>query len=296
MARPGAEPCVVCEAPLEAAAAIRLARYALVSCGRCASWNMTPRPSPTAQTAFHDSSTYNEHPYLAHRRTNVAAVDRRCAAVFRLIGATLDVRALAGERVLDVGCDTGQFIESAGRQFGIVPVGIDVARIAVEQAKAAGIEAYQTTLEEAPAQLRDLPAVTAIDVIEHVPEPQAFFRALHDRLRPGGVAYVETPNMDSTVYRIGRAIAGTTGRPAGTLERLFPQEHIQYFSREGLERIAAACGLVVRQHGSRLMPISEIAVGWTQRAAIGTLQRLDHLFGENILRWAILQRPGADRS
>ena len=201
----------------------------------------------------------------------------------------LGLASLRRQRVLDIGCDTGQFITSAARQFGIVPVGLDVAHLAIEQARAAGVDAYHCTLEEAPASLRDFPVIMAIDVIEPVADPDRFCRAIADRLRPGGVAYIETPNVDSTVYRFGRALcAASGGRPAGTWHRLFPQEHIQYFRRDGLHRVAERAGLQVMMHRSRVLPPAEIAVGRITRTALGALQLLDYVSGEKILRWAIL--------
>jgi 2-polyprenyl-3-methyl-5-hydroxy-6-metoxy-1,4-benzoquinol methylase len=269
-----------------------LRAYRLVPCRDCGTWNIDPRPSAAAQAALHDSDVYHEHPYLTHRRTSVSARDRRCAAIFKRLGMFLDLASLRDQRVLDIGCDTGQFISSAARQFGIVPVGLDVAHLAIVQARSAGVDAYHCTVEEAPASLRDFPVIMAIDVIEHVPDPDRFCRAIADRLRPGGVAYIETPNVDSTVYRFGRALcAASGGRPASTWHRLFPQEHIQYFRRDGLRRVAERAGLRVLMHESRVLPPAEIAVGRITRTALGALQLLDYVSGEKILRWAILGFP-----
>jgi 2-polyprenyl-3-methyl-5-hydroxy-6-metoxy-1,4-benzoquinol methylase len=286
------ELCVVCGGNLEDHAAVRLDHYGLFLCQECRTWNVAPRPDDAAQRSFHDSDAYHEHPYLEHRRANVAAGDRRCASIFERAGQFTDLVALRGNRVLDIGCDTGQFICSAARQFGILPVGIDVARLAVEQARSAGVEAYHCTLEQAPAHLQDFPLITAIDVIEHVSSPRSFFLSLLDRLRPGGIVYVETPNVDSSVYRLGRILGALTGgRPATSLRRLFPPEHIQYYSREGLDRLARSCGLRVLSQESRLLPAPEIAVEQITRLALGALQYVDYISGEKLLRWAVLQRP-----
>jgi 2-polyprenyl-3-methyl-5-hydroxy-6-metoxy-1,4-benzoquinol methylase len=291
---PAAAHCVVCEATIGTRAVVRLARYGLIVCQGCGTWNISPRPDAAAQTAHHDSAEYDDHPYLEHRRRNLAALDRRSAAIVGRVAPYLDLSRLRGQRVLDVGCDTGQFVMSIARQYGVVPVGLDVARRAVASAKAAGLEAYHCTLEQAPANVSDFPLITAIDVIEHVPDVPGFFRELAARLRPGGVAYVETPNVESTVYRVGRALAALTGgHPAGVCERLFPAEHIQYFLPAGIDRIAQRSGLTVVEQGSRELPLSEIAVGWAQRMAIGALQTADAITHEHLLRWAVLQRPAS---
>ncbi len=284
--------CVICGGALEATPAVRLARYSLVRCVECRTWNMTPRPTPQAQSEFHDSDTYYDHPYLEHRRRNTPAIDRRCADVFRRLSPFVNVASLRGQRMLDIGCDIGQFVASAARQFGVVPVGVDVAQLAIKEAQAAGVEAYACTLEDAPPSVTDFPVITAIDLIEHVADPADFCRALKGRLRPGGVAYVETPNVWSAVYRFGRALgAATGGHPAGVLARLFPPEHLQYFSRDGLKRLADGAGLEVLTQDSRVLPAAEIAVGLTTRIGLGAMQLADYLGGEKILRWAVLRRP-----
>jgi 2-polyprenyl-3-methyl-5-hydroxy-6-metoxy-1,4-benzoquinol methylase len=283
--------CVACNGALDSTPAIRVESFLMFACRDCGTWTVLPRPTAQMQSALHDREEYDLRPYLAHRRSALAALDRRCAAIFARIGEFTDLARLKGERVLDIGCDTGLFIACAASQFGISPVGADVARRAVVEAKARGVEAYLCTLEDAPSELRGFAVMTAIDVIEHVAEPQGFFTAMRERLRPGGVAYVETPNVDSLVYRVGRMLCGPTGaHPAAFFRRLFPQEHIQYYSAEGIDRVAKVCGLCVAGQGSRKLPAGEIAAGAITRLGVSLLQSGDSLSGKRLLRWAVLQR------
>jgi len=289
---PAKESCAICSGGLLAGPAVRIEDFQLLICQACGSWTAVPRPTALAQHSFHDSDSYFDHPYLEHRRANPALGDRRCAAIFGRIGRALSLVELRDQRVMDIGCDTGEFILSAARQFRIQPVGLDVARRAVARAQAAGVEAYHCSLEDAPSHLTGLAAITAIDVIEHVADPQSFFRAAYARLRPGGVVYAETPNVDSWVYQLGRKLCGWTGsRPLATFQRLFPQEHIQYFSKRGFALLADACGFELACLESRILPLEEIAVGSVTRLALGALQGLDSLTGDRVLRWAILRRP-----
>jgi 2-polyprenyl-3-methyl-5-hydroxy-6-metoxy-1,4-benzoquinol methylase len=285
------ERCVACAGELEARPAIRIREFQMFRCRECATWTAMPRPSAAQQSAFHDSGEYFGHPYLAHRRAEIAAIDRRCAAIYQRLGEFTDLAALRGQRALDIGCDTGQFIASAAQQFGIVPAGVDVAHRAVEQAAAAGVEAYCCTLEDAPPSLDGFPVITAIDLIEHVAAPREFFESVRARLRGGGVAYVETPNVESPVYRVGRALCRLSGaHPEAFFRRLFPVEHIQYFSADGLARLAKASGLRLAAQGSRSLPAAEIAVGAVTRAGVSVLQATGTVTREYLLRWAILQK------
>ena len=117
---------------------------------------------------------------------------------------------------------------------------------------------------------------------------------MHDRLRPGGVAFVETPNTGSTIYRAGRVLGGVTGgSPKGVMRRLFPPEHVQYFSRRGIELAADRAGLRVVAAGTRRLPMSDIAVGLPLRLVLGAMQLPDAVLGQGALRWALLRRPAA---
>lgn len=287
------ETCVICCSELGASPRVQIGQFRLMECPVCGSWTGLPRPDPTAQHEFHDTATYFEHPYLQLRRANLRAIDRRCKLIFSHIAEVQDLSQLKGQRLLDVGCDTGQFLLSAARLMSVLPVGVDVSQQAISDAKANGIEAYVGTVEEILSKIGTFKIVTAIDLIEHLPNPVSFFQGLSRLLQPGGIAYVESPNQLSAVYSVGRVLCGLTGaRPREVFERLFPSEHIQYFSPAGLTKISDSFGLKVIQEGSKSMPASEIAVGTLIRAGLAVLQGLDHLYGHKILTWALLQRSG----
>ena len=284
--------CVVCGHALDGAGQVRTASVHLYRCAECEAWSSHPRVEASRQAARHDSEQYFEHPYLRRRREQFERADARCREVFERLSCAVDIGSLRGQRLLDVGCDTGQFLACAARRFGIRPVGVDVAARAVEIAAAAGIEAYHTTMEDAPARLAGFPVITAIDVIEHVADPARFLRDIRGRLAGGGAAYVETPNIRSAVYSLGRALCGVArGRPEAVFRRLFPPEHVQYFTAASLRRLAADAGLEMVRLGRRTLPTRDIAVGLPVRAALGLIQAADRLAGREILIWAVLRAP-----
>ena len=284
--------CAACGSPFRGSMKVRLANSRLMECAVCRVWLYVPRPCSMEQVAIHDSVDYFEHPYFGLRRTAQLAIDRRCRWVFQRIAAAQHPDSLRGQRLLDVGCDTGAFLLSAARQFGVVPVGIDVARKAVEVASSGGIEVYRATIENAPESLQDFPVVTAVDLIEHVADPRGFLREIRRRLRPGGAVYLETPNICSAVYRTGRLLCNMTGgRPWRTFERLFPPQHIQYFTMASLRRMAVDSGLEVVQIDNRMLPWDDIAAPISVRIAMAALQAADGLTGDRILICAVLRRP-----
>ncbi len=258
----------------------------------CSSWTYFPRPDAVTQAAIHDTADYFDHPYFQQRRSAPARVDQRCRQVFQQIGRGLDLTQLRGDRLLDVGCDTGAFLTSAARQFAVQPVGVDVSARAVAIAQQQGIAAYHTDLEHAPDELQDFAIITAIDVIEHVVNPRHLLETIFSRLRPGGVAYLETPNIESSVYQVGRSLSNFTGgHPAGLCERLFPAQHIQYFTDRSFQTLIQDCGFELVQLQKRVLPVPDIATSWVVQVGLAPLQLSDRLFGNEILICALLRKP-----
>ena len=288
--------CAVCGAPLQSsssAVVVRLERSRLVRCASCGSWTYFPRLTADAQAGLHKAEAYFEHPYFRHRRRSTGPLRRRCREVFTRLADGANLRTLEGERLLDVGCDTGAFLKASAEMFGVLPVGVDVSEAAVDEAKRKGIEAYRASLETAPAHLSNLAAITAIDVIEHVASPWAFLEAVYERLRPSGVVYLETPNVASSVYRVGRVLCRMShGHPRAFFERLFPVQHAQYFTVDSLRMLAQHCGFEVVRLDTRRLPLRDIGTSLIVKAGVAGLQIADRMVpSDRILICALLRRP-----
>jgi SAM-dependent methyltransferase len=237
-----------------------------------------PRPTPEEVVLLHDSETYFAKPYFAQRRGRTEAAERRARRVL----AALPPRPLAGRRLLDVGCDTGDFAAAAARVADLVPCGVDVSVRALDQARAHGVETFHGEIADSPFE--DVALVTAIDVLEHVAEPAALLRAARARLSSDGLIYLETPNAIARIYRLGRALArvpGANHTPA--LQRLFPPEHLQYLTSNGLEGLAARSG--VRPASLFTRRLDEVAGGRALLAGLDALQ----IGGSEILLCAVLE-------
>jgi 2-polyprenyl-3-methyl-5-hydroxy-6-metoxy-1,4-benzoquinol methylase len=283
--------CVVCGSRLTPDPYLTAGKLHLFRCPECHTWSSQPRIDAAAQTAIHDSGEYFEHPYFEGRRLTLRA-QQRCRDVFKRLGATIDIASLYGQPLLDIGCDTGVFLDCARKQFGIVPIGIDVAERSVAAAASAGIEAYRTSIEQAPSHLHGFRAITAVDILEHVVDPLGFLIAVRERLAPGGVLFLETPNIRSAIYRIGRTLCKSLrGRPRWMFERLFPPQHIQYFNVHSLERLARKSGLQVAQIGTRVLPWPDISASIIVRGGVLFVQLADLATQDRKLIWAVLRKP-----
>lgn len=282
--------CVACGVALPDRHVLGREAGGYVACPACRAWTVVPRPDQAALVGIHDDPAYFASPYCALRRENTEGIRRRCRDIFARVGCALDVDALRGERVLDIGCEAGSLLVEATQQYGVVPVGIDIASRPIALARERGIDATQCDIEHAPQAYRDFGLITAVDVIEHVPDPAGFLIEVGRRLRPGGVLYLETPNIHSQIYRIGRLLSHAPGGLARAIvERLFPPEHVQYFTRASLQRLAAAAGLEVVALDSRPIPFAEIATSALVRAGLRVLQALDTAAGTEIILCAVLR-------
>lgn len=101
--------------------------------------------------------------------------------------------------LLDIGCGGGIAAEAFARK-GFSVTGVDASAAAIEVARshaaAAGLDIdYRVCLaRDLLADARRYPVVTALEIIEHVPDQPAFLTSLAALLEPGGVVFVSTLN------------------------------------------------------------------------------------------------------
>lgn len=128
-------------------------------------------------------------------------------------------KPLEGKSVLDFGCGAGLLAEPLAR-LGAKVTAVDAAPECIEvaraHAKGQGLEIdYRAAgVENIDGQF-DL--VTAMEVVEHVADPQHFIDALAKRLAPGGLMILSTPNKTAWSKLLTITLAEGLGQvPKGT--------------------------------------------------------------------------------
>jgi len=113
-----------------------------------------------------------------------------------------------GARLLDVGCGGGDFLASA-RSVGWDVTGIEIDPVAAAIAAAQGIPVIGKPLADAGLAAASFDAVTMNHVIEHLHDPRAALAEIHRILKPDGLLWLSTPNVDSPLRRqLGRIWRG----------------------------------------------------------------------------------------
>jgi SAM-dependent methyltransferase len=122
----------------------------------------------------------------------------RIRAEDRMLGSVRGAR----RSVLDVGCGNGEFLHWA-RRLGWNCYGVELDPEAAAVARARGAEILGSELRELSAAHDGFfDAITLSHVIEHLHDPLAALRHCWRVLKPGGLLWIETPNIDSVGYEI----------------------------------------------------------------------------------------------
>jgi len=103
-------------------------------------------------------------------------------------------RVMPDGRLLDIGCSFGMFLREATTYFTCIGMDVNPEVVAIAAENVPGACFVAGKLPDIPCGSLDV--ITALDVIEHVPDPDAALMAIRNSLRPGGVALVVVPVYD----------------------------------------------------------------------------------------------------
>jgi len=140
-----------------------------------------------------------------------------------------------GYHLLDFGCGVGDFCNYM-KDYGWVAEGVELSEYARKRAIRNGIQVYESI---AQTGIRAYDIISAINVLEHVPNPKEIIEELKSHLSPGGVLVIQVPNDFSQLQEIVKTKA------MGREYWVSAPDHINYFNFDSLVSLLQKCGMEV---------------------------------------------------
>ena len=144
-----------------------------------------------------------------------------CEAKRRQFSNFIDQFALAGKKVIEIGCGRGEFL-SLLSQLPVDACGLEFSEAAVRHCLSSGLKVSQGYPSASTEGFNGAPfdAFFLFMFLEHMPDPNASLQAIRRQLAPGGLGLIEVPNFDMMVRK--------------NLFSEFISDHLLYFSQETL--------------------------------------------------------------
>lgn len=296
--------CGFCGADTTRPVCVRPDGLRVVECLICGLAYVNPRPLPEVVARIYDDAYFGRVPAANGR---FGYVDYTEEAQSWLAGAELDRLArhvsLKGQRVLEVGCATGDLLARM-RNLGADVLGLDVSEFAARTARQRhGVEVIAGVIDTPELDGRQFDIVIGLEVVEHTFHPVGFVRRVAELVTPGGFAMLSTPN-----YRCARILGENWRGFNGSFE------HLCFLSDDVLSRMGAAAGLEEvtwytlgdgrYQHPGNLSPMQRlrqtvkrlpgVARAWSAWKSVATRRRppyAEHGQGHRLLM--IFTKPAA---
>lgn len=214
--------CPVCEGACRRR--FEYAETAVFRCNECRLLIRWPLPSNESLDAVYQLEYYNPEAEPSRPPSPPEIVRQIADSLEHIVGSW------KAQQVLDFGCGVGVFSKELMSRGASV---IGIERAAVKDLLDHGFPVAASV--EASKNCGPPPSVAVMClVIEHLEDPVATLKELHDALRPGGYIYVETANSDSALARL-------TGR---RWREIVKEEHLVWFNPRNLREACHKAGFV----------------------------------------------------
>lgn len=214
----------------------------VVVCTGCKTLFKIPDDLTNGVAKYYTEGRYTSA-YAIHDGENHAVAMAELREVLKHMLATFGPRR---GKLLDLGCGIGRFMEMA-QSAGFEVAGIEIDADAAMTAKArTGAAVWVQDLDIDPLPIENCEAITMLDLIEHVQDPVALLSRAHDRLSNGGKIVVFTPNHNSLIVKVGRALeSATSGRVRHPVDNIFDCVHVTFFTVDSLALALKKAGFAV---------------------------------------------------
>jgi SAM-dependent methyltransferase len=169
----------------------RQEKYTLVRCPACSLVWLSNPPKP-AEMYLHYTDAYHKLISAAGENSPDRWWDR-----IQILRQCKQSGAL-----LDLGCSSGGFLGLLrGESWKLY--GIEMSAECARRAEArTGAQVFVGDIPDAPFPPGSFDVITCFDVLEHLYEPRRVMARVGEWLKPGGIFYVQVPNIDSAEARV----------------------------------------------------------------------------------------------
>lgn len=173
--------------------------------------------------------------------------------------------------ILDVGCGNGVISRHLGKQ-GFNVLGIDVSAQTIEKARALNtapnVQFEVLSAEQLVAQGQTFDVVICSEVLEHLSQPAALLKVLHQSIKPEGILIVTVPNgsgprellvtrpvlkmreKNGWAWKMITKVKKSMGYSGTTVQSAADNlDHIQFFSKRDLDALSAENNFRIVQFG-----------------------------------------------
>lgn len=146
-------------------------------------------------------------------------------------------------RWLDAGCAKG-FLLRIAIQYGWETYGFDISSHAVNETRTICPSANVFLLDAEkglPFPDEFFEVITACELIEHLPQPESFLEESYRILKPGGLFFISTPNVNSV---LNSSFIKDMFAMFGWSTPFDDETHVSYFDSNSITKALKKCGFL----------------------------------------------------
>jgi SAM-dependent methyltransferase len=211
----------------------------IVRCKRCGLFFPNPFPFPVdAQRLYGDPDKY----FVSHD------LDKKIAAFRNLIRGFIGSIGTNDISILDVGSGRGELLAAAKMEGVRRTVGLELSSSMIDYAREKfDLEVIDEVIEDFAAHTTEKFDVIVLNaVLEHVYNPDSMVAACTGLLKQNGILYVDIPNEDHLLARLGGLINRIRNRPEiYVLSPTFSPYHVFGFSKKSLRALLDKYGFKI---------------------------------------------------
>jgi 2-polyprenyl-3-methyl-5-hydroxy-6-metoxy-1,4-benzoquinol methylase len=215
--------------------------FDILRCAECELMRTNPRPTPNSMSFYYPDDYYpyqinKDHPKFIHSKMR-QILDKAFIHLFRNFNTfTTALPDIVPGRVLEVGCASGNFMESLKYQ-GWKVEGLEFSPSAAENARKRGFKVHTGALETAPDPEVKFDLIIGWMVLEHLHDPVEALKKLRTWLKPGGWLVISIPNAGTLEFKLFKANWYALQLP----------NHLYHFTPKTLEKLMLQCGWKVEK-------------------------------------------------